>query len=118
MPDFFDVNSVGSDTHLQFINWTTDNNGAYDYAADTRGYTVGVTADYEDRNWGFRFAEALMPKVANGIDLVWKPVASARGKLRIRTASRLDPEKVRSSPPIGLHQLRQHGHLSRRSRSV
>jgi high affinity Mn2+ porin len=73
MPDFFDVNSVGTDTHFQFINWTTDNNGAYDYAADTRGYTVGATADYEDRNWGFRFAEALMPKVANGIDLVWRP---------------------------------------------
>jgi high affinity Mn2+ porin len=73
MPDFFDLNSVGSDTHLQFINWTTDNNGAYDYAADTRGYTLGATADYEDRNWGFRFGEALMPKVANGIDLVWKP---------------------------------------------
>ncbi len=73
MPDFFDINSVGSDTHLQFINWTTDNNGAYDYAADTRGYTVGLTADFEDRNWGFRFAEVLMPKVANGIDLVWKP---------------------------------------------
>lgn len=73
MPDFFDINSVGSDTHFQFLNWTTDNNGAYDYAADTRGYTVGATADFEDRNWGFRFGEALMPKVANGIDLVWKP---------------------------------------------
>lgn len=73
MVDFFDQNSVGSDTHFQFANWTVDNNGAYDYAADTRGYTVGATADYEDRNWGFRFAEALMPKVANGIDLVWKP---------------------------------------------
>jgi len=73
MVDFFDQNSVGSDTHFQFTNWTLDNNGAYDYAADTRGYTVGVTADYEDRNWGFRFADALMPKVANGIDLVWKP---------------------------------------------
>jgi hypothetical protein len=73
MPDFLDVNSVGSDTHFQFINWTTDNNGAWDYAADTRGYTVGITADFEDRNWGFRFAEGLMPKVANGIDLVWKP---------------------------------------------
>jgi high affinity Mn2+ porin len=73
MVDFFDQNSVGSDTHFQFTNWTVDNNGAYDYAADTRGYTVGVTADYEDRNWGFRFAEGLMPKVANGIDLVWKP---------------------------------------------
>jgi high affinity Mn2+ porin len=73
MPDFIDINSVGSDTHFQFLNWTTDNNGAWDYAADTRGYTVGFTADYEDRNWGFRFAEGLMPKVANGIDLVWKP---------------------------------------------
>jgi high affinity Mn2+ porin len=73
MPDFFDINSVGSDTHLQFTNWTIDNNGAWDYAADTRGYTIGLTADYEDRNWGFRFGEALMPKVANGIDLVWRP---------------------------------------------
>jgi high affinity Mn2+ porin len=73
VPDFFDSNSVGSDTHFQFLNWTTDNNGAWDYAADTRGYTVGLTADYEDRNWGFRFAEALMPKIANGIDLVWRP---------------------------------------------
>ena len=73
MPDFFDINSAGSDTHFQFMNWTVDNNGAWDYAADTRGYTVGLVADYEDRNWGFRFAEALMPKVANGIDLVWRP---------------------------------------------
>ena len=73
MADFFDLNSVGSDTHFQFANWTTDNNGAWDYAADTRGYTVGFVADFEDRNWGFRFAEALMPKVANGIDLVWRP---------------------------------------------
>jgi high affinity Mn2+ porin len=73
LPDFFDVNSVGSDTHFQFSNWSVDNNGAWDYAADTRGYTVGLVADYEDRNWGFRFAEGLMPKVANGIDLVWRP---------------------------------------------
>jgi hypothetical protein len=73
MVDFFDQNSVGSDTHFQFTNWTIDNSGAYDYAADTRGYTVGLTAEYADRNWGFRFAEALMPEVANGIDLVWRP---------------------------------------------
>jgi high affinity Mn2+ porin len=73
MPDFFDLNSAGSDTHFQFTNWSLDNNGAWDYAADTRGYTVGIVADYEDRNWGFRFGEGLMPKVANGIDLVWRP---------------------------------------------
>ncbi|GAC1435129.1 MAG: hypothetical protein NVS1B11_20060 [Terriglobales bacterium] len=73
MPDFFDLSSVGSDTHFQFVNWSVDNNGAWDYAADTRGYTVGAVVDYEDRNWGLRFSEALMPKVANGIDLVWRP---------------------------------------------
>jgi carbohydrate-selective porin OprB len=69
--DFFDVNNVGADSHLQFLNWTVDNNGAYDYAADTRGYTVGLLAEYHDRNWAFRFEEALMPQVANGIDLQW-----------------------------------------------
>ena len=73
MVDFFDLNSVGSDTHFQFANWTVDNNGAYDYAADTRGYTVGLVAEFQDRNWGFRFGEGLMPKVANGIDMVWRP---------------------------------------------
>jgi len=73
LPDFFDINSVGSDTRFQFINWTTDNNGAWDYAADTRGYTTGILLDFEDRSWGFRFAEGLMPEVANGIDLVWRP---------------------------------------------
>jgi carbohydrate-selective porin OprB len=67
MADFFDVNSVGSDSHTQFLNWTIDNNGAYDYAADTRGYTWGLIADFEDRHWGVRFAEAAMPTVANGI---------------------------------------------------
>jgi len=69
--DFFDVNEAGTDSHLQFMNWTVDNNGAYDYAADTRGYTVALLAEYHDRNWAFRFAEALMPTVANGIDLEW-----------------------------------------------
>jgi hypothetical protein len=65
----FDLNTVGTDSHFQFMNWTVDNNGAYDYAADTRGYTVGAMFDYEDRHWGLRYAEGLMPKVANGLQL-------------------------------------------------
>ncbi|HKR94099.1 MAG TPA: carbohydrate porin, partial [Candidatus Angelobacter sp.] len=69
LADYFDVNSVGSDSHLQFLNWTSVNNGAYDYAADTRGYTFAAMAEYEDRKWGVRFGEALMPKVANGPNL-------------------------------------------------
>lgn len=67
--DFFDVNTYGSDSTLQFMNWTVDNNGAYDYAADTRGFTFAAMLEYHDRHWAMRFAEGLMPKVANGIHL-------------------------------------------------
>jgi len=71
LPDFFDLNSIGTDSHLQFLNWTTDNNGAWDYAADTRGYTYGAIAEYDDKDWSARYGLALMPTVANGIDLDW-----------------------------------------------
>ena len=67
--DFFDTNTWGSDSHLQFMNWTVDNDGAYDYAANTRGYTDGAMVEYDDRGFAARFAEALMPKTANGIYL-------------------------------------------------
>ena len=69
--DTFDANGVGTASHLQFKTWTADNQGAYDYAADTRGYTYGVTVEYIDRDWAFRFGEQLMPTVANGIKLDW-----------------------------------------------
>ena len=71
LPDFFDVNGPGSDSHLQFMNWTVDNNGAWDYAADTRGYSVGGMAEYDDRIWSIRYAIFAMPTVANGIDMDW-----------------------------------------------
>jgi len=69
LADFFDLNSYGTDSNLQFMNWTVDNNGAYDYAADTRGFTFAAMFEYHDRHWAARFAEGLMPKVANGIHL-------------------------------------------------
>ena len=77
--DFFDLNSVGSDSHLQFMNWAIVNNGAYDYAADTRGYTYGLVAEFFARSWAARFGEMLMPTVANGIQLDWN-IARARGE--------------------------------------
>ena len=69
MVDYFDSNTYGTDTNFQFMNWTVDNNGAYDYAADTRGYTFAALVEYHDKFGVIRFAEALMPKVANGINL-------------------------------------------------
>ncbi|MBI3782422.1 MAG: carbohydrate porin [Deltaproteobacteria bacterium] len=94
--DFFDVNRVGSDSHTQFMNWTIDNNGAYDYSADTRGYTYGLILEYDDRLWALRFAEALMPKVANGIDVDWN-VARARGE---SFELELRPELVAQRPTV------------------
>ena len=69
LPDYLDLNSVGTDSHLQFLNWTVDNNGAWDYAANTRGYTDALVLEYVDRAFTARYAVAAMPTVANGIDL-------------------------------------------------
>ncbi len=79
LPDLFDINPVGSDSHLQFTNWTVDNDGAWDYAADTRGYTVAAYLEYDDRIWSARYGFAAMPTVANGIDLDWA-FSRARGQ--------------------------------------
>jgi len=71
LPDTLDLNEGGSDSHLQFMNWTVDNDGAWDYAADTRGYTYGLIGEYYDKAFTARYALALMPTIANGIDLDW-----------------------------------------------
>jgi high affinity Mn2+ porin len=94
MPDFFDLNSVGSDSHLQFMNWTVVNNGAWDYAADTRGYTWGAMVEYDDRKWSLRLAEALMPSVANGIKLVWNLRQAHAENLELEIRRGLVPKRA------------------------
>ena len=69
LPDLLDLNSVGTDSHLQFMNWSIDNTGSWDYAANTRGYTDALVAEYTDHDVTARYALAAMPVVANGIDL-------------------------------------------------
>ncbi len=76
--DFFDLNAVGSDSHTQFMNWDAVNDAAYDYAADTRGYTYGFYMEYDDRWGSVRLGEMLMPTVANGLTLDWD-IARAGG---------------------------------------
>jgi high affinity Mn2+ porin len=97
LPDFFDFNDIGSDSHLQFMNWTVDNNGAWDYAADTRGYTVGGMAEYDDRSWTIRYGIFAMPIVANGIDLDWafSRAHGQNGEFELRRSlfPKLDPKR-------------------------
>ncbi len=69
MGDFFDNSNVSHDPRSDFMNWALMNNGAYDYAANTRGYTYGIVAELVKPTWTLRFATALEPTFANGPDL-------------------------------------------------
>jgi high affinity Mn2+ porin len=97
LPDMLDLNDAGSDSHLQFLNWTADNNGAWDYAADTRGYTYAAIAEYDEVDWSARYALALMPTVANGIDLQWNLHRASAQNVELeyrRTPFALLPERL------------------------
>jgi high affinity Mn2+ porin len=118
LPDFFDVNSVASDSHMQFLNWTVDNNGAWDYAADTRGYTYALIVDYEDRYWGALFGTALEPTVANGINLEWNPQREIAENYELRLSPSYSARPSHSDSRPRIYELRQHGRLSSRYRSV
>jgi len=65
--DFFDNNQYSHDPRTQFMGWGTMYNGAWDYAADTRGYTWGWVHEFHTRNWSARYASAAEPKYANGM---------------------------------------------------
>jgi high affinity Mn2+ porin len=67
--DFFDQNTVSHDPRTDFMNWSLMNNGAYDYPANTRGYTGGVILEYYTPGWVLRAGTALMPVYANGPEL-------------------------------------------------
>ena len=67
--DFFDQNKYSNDPRTQFMGWAAMYNGAWDYPADTRGYTWGWMHEFHTRHWSARYASAAMPKVANGEQL-------------------------------------------------
>lgn len=63
--DFFDNNTYSHDPRTQFLNWVLMDHGAWDYAADTRGYSWGVYLELNQDNWALRFASVLEPEQAN-----------------------------------------------------
>ncbi len=67
--DFFDNNAFAHDPRTQFLNWSLMDNAAWDYAADTRGYTWGLYFEINQPDWAFRVASVLEPTSANQIDL-------------------------------------------------
>jgi len=65
--DFFDNNRYTHDPRTQFMGWGIMYNGAWDYPADTRGYTWGWVHEFHTRRWSVRYASTAEPKVANGL---------------------------------------------------
>lgn len=70
--DFFDDNRYTHDPRTQFLGWAVMYNGAWDYPADTRGYTWGWVNEFHTRNWSFRYASAAMSSTANGGQFDWR----------------------------------------------
>jgi high affinity Mn2+ porin len=64
--DYFDNNAYTHDPREQFMAWGVMYNGAWDYPADTRGYTWGIVQEFHTRDWAFRYGIAAEPKYANG----------------------------------------------------
>jgi len=76
--DDFDHNRYGGSTRTQFMNWSLWQNTAWDYAADTRGYTYGFVFGYLSPQWSLKYGMYRMPTVANGQTL--ETLNRARGQ--------------------------------------
>ncbi|MHB8471814.1 MAG: carbohydrate porin [Gammaproteobacteria bacterium] len=63
--DVFDNNAYSHDPRTQFLNWALMTHGAYDYAADARGYSWGTALEYDHDDWAIRAGRFLQPKEPN-----------------------------------------------------
>ncbi len=64
--DDFDQNRYANNTRAQFMDWAFINNLAWDYAADTRGYSNGVVVAWINPSFDLRFGAVQVPTFANG----------------------------------------------------
>jgi high affinity Mn2+ porin len=69
--DFFDTNAYANDSRTQFMNWSLMANDAWDYPANTIGFTNGVVAELNTRAWTERLGIFQVSEVANGLRMDW-----------------------------------------------
>jgi len=65
MSDFYDKNTYSHDPRTQFLNWSLMSNGAWDYPANTKGYTTGINVELTKPGWAVRLSSVAVPKIAN-----------------------------------------------------
>lgn len=70
--DIFDDNSYSHDPRTQFLNWSIMTMGAFDFAADARGYTVGAALQWFHDDWTLRLGRFALPKEPNQQALDWQ----------------------------------------------
>lgn len=66
--DVFDANTYAHDPRTQFNNWSLWANAAWDYPADTRGYTWGIALELYQDAWALRLGSFMEPREANGLE--------------------------------------------------
>lgn len=64
--DFFDDNAYSHDPRSEFFNWALMSNGAWDYPANTRGYTWGAVVELIKPGYAIRLSSVMVPFKANG----------------------------------------------------
>jgi high affinity Mn2+ porin len=52
--DFFDNNAYANDPRVDFLNWSIWGAGAFDYPADSVGFSWGLTAELNQPSWAVR----------------------------------------------------------------
>lgn len=72
MADFFDDNQYSKDPRTQFFNWSLWANGAWDYPANTRGYTYGIVAELIKPKWSLRVSSVAVPRIANSPSMEYR----------------------------------------------
>ncbi len=65
--DQFDTNVYAHSARTQFLNWVLNDNGAFDYAADSLGVIEGATAELNQKTWTLRYGWFDVPRVSNGL---------------------------------------------------
>ncbi|MDB4989854.1 MAG: carbohydrate porin [Myxococcaceae bacterium] len=63
--DMFDKNAFAGDLRRQFFNMAFMTYGAFDFAADARGYAYAAVLEYNHDDWAVRFGHVTPPKRPN-----------------------------------------------------
>jgi high affinity Mn2+ porin len=69
--DIFDANAYANDSRSQFMNWALMANEAWDYPANTIGFTNGAAVELNTHEWTGRLGLFMVSKVANGLRMDW-----------------------------------------------